>query len=273
MTCRFLVALLLLAGGFSPLKTSEIDISRLEQDLNGTYRGNTLIVRSFYRGKVLCYDGQGKLLKGGPEGPWTVSGMVEIKRVRIRQHILEIQADRILLYYDQERKKLRGLRGDSLVIEATLEQGPYSIESIRPILTKIFLSPSEQLADVVPDYWKQFCAEEADPTQRSRRVDDVAAEARAQFLDVKPPILLRKREPPYSEEARRARLQGALVLYVVVDARGDVSEVRVVRPLGLGLDEEAVRTIRKWKFKPATRSGAPIAARILVEISFRLGFP
>jgi TonB family protein len=84
------------------------------------------------------------------------------------------------------------------------------------------------------------------------------------------PIPIFKPEPPYSEEARKAKHQGVVVVYIVVDTEGNVTEIRVVRPLGLGLDEKAVDTVRTWKFKPGMKNGIPVNVRVLVEVQFRL---
>jgi TonB family protein len=84
------------------------------------------------------------------------------------------------------------------------------------------------------------------------------------------PIPIYKPEPAYSEEARKAKYQGTVVLWIIVDVAGTVSDCRVVKPLGLGLDEKAMETVRTWKFKPATRNGTPVPVRVMVEVSFRL---
>jgi TonB family protein len=84
------------------------------------------------------------------------------------------------------------------------------------------------------------------------------------------PIPLYKPLPAYSEEARKEKYQGVVSLWIVVDALGNVSDCRVVRPLGLGLDEKATETVRTWRFKPAMRNGVPVAVRVCVEVSFRL---
>jgi protein TonB len=84
------------------------------------------------------------------------------------------------------------------------------------------------------------------------------------------PIPIYKPEPPYSEEARKAKYQGTVVLWIIVDATGNVTDARVVKPLGLGLDEKALDTVRTWKFKPALRNGTPVPVRVMVEVSFRL---
>jgi TonB family protein len=87
---------------------------------------------------------------------------------------------------------------------------------------------------------------------------------------VSAPIPIYKPEPAYSEEARKAKYQGTVVLWIIVDAQGNVIDPKVVRPLGLGLDEKALETVRTWKFKPALRNGSPVPVRVIVEVSFRL---
>lgn len=84
------------------------------------------------------------------------------------------------------------------------------------------------------------------------------------------PIPIYKPDPPYSEEARKAKHQGSVVIYIIVDAQGSVADARVVKPLGLGLDEKALDTVRTWKFKPGLRNGVPVAVKVMVEVLFRL---
>jgi periplasmic protein TonB len=87
---------------------------------------------------------------------------------------------------------------------------------------------------------------------------------------VSEPIPIYKPEPPYSEEARKAKFQGTVVLMIIIDSQGNVTDAHVVRRLGLGLDENAENTVKTWKFKPAMRNGTPVPVRVMVEVSFRL---
>jgi TonB family protein len=84
------------------------------------------------------------------------------------------------------------------------------------------------------------------------------------------PSLISKVEPEYSEEARKAKHQGVVVLEIVVDAKGNAVTPRVVRSLGLGLDEKAIEAVLKWKFKPGFKDGKPVAVAATVEVNFRL---
>jgi TonB family protein len=85
-----------------------------------------------------------------------------------------------------------------------------------------------------------------------------------------PPILLVKIEPEYSDEARRAKIQGTVMLIIEVDTHGDVHNVSVKQSLGLGLDEKAIEAVSHWKFRPGTIDGKPAVISALVEVNFRL---
>jgi TonB family protein len=84
------------------------------------------------------------------------------------------------------------------------------------------------------------------------------------------PRLISKVEPEYSEEARAAKYQGTVVVAVTVDTDGTAQDMKVVRGLGLGLDEKALQAISQWKFKPGARDGQPLPVMATIEINFRL---
>ncbi len=87
---------------------------------------------------------------------------------------------------------------------------------------------------------------------------------------VSAPIAIYKIEPEYSEEARKAKFQGTVVLSIVVDEAGSPRNFKVIRPLGLGLDEKAIEAVQKWRFKPAMKDGRAVAVIATVEVNFRL---
>jgi periplasmic protein TonB len=77
-------------------------------------------------------------------------------------------------------------------------------------------------------------------------------------------------DPEYSQEARQAKFQGTVVLWVVVGADGRPKQIRVQRTLGMGLDEKAIDAVRKWRFQPAEKDGHPVAVQVNIEVNFRL---
>jgi TonB family protein len=87
---------------------------------------------------------------------------------------------------------------------------------------------------------------------------------------VSAPRALNTPDPEYSEEARKAKYQGTVVLWLIVDQNGRPQQVKVARSLGMGLDQKAIEAVRRWTFEPAQKDGKPVAVQINVEVNFRL---
>ncbi len=77
--------------------------------------------------------------------------------------------------------------------------------------------------------------------------------------------------PSYTGEARRAKLNGMVVLQATITPQGEVSDIAVVKGPGFGLERNAVEAVRNWRFKPATdQDGKPVAVRVLIEVKFAI---
>jgi TonB family protein len=87
---------------------------------------------------------------------------------------------------------------------------------------------------------------------------------------VSQPKLLRHVDVEYSEAARKAKVEGVVVLQIVIDAKGDIVNPTVIKRLGFGLDEKAIEAVRKWKFDPGRKDGKPVPVASTVEVNFRL---
>ena len=87
---------------------------------------------------------------------------------------------------------------------------------------------------------------------------------------IETPGLLREVAPDYTDPARRAGLEGEVLLEMVVTAEGTVTDVRVLQRLGAGLDERAIAAVQQWQFSPARRHGVPVAVLVEVAVEFRL---
>jgi TonB family protein len=77
-------------------------------------------------------------------------------------------------------------------------------------------------------------------------------------------------EPQYSEEARKAKFQGAVILAIIVGADGRAHDVKIARSLGMGLDEKAIEAVKQWRFLPAMKDGQPVSVLVNVEVDFRV---
>jgi periplasmic protein TonB len=87
---------------------------------------------------------------------------------------------------------------------------------------------------------------------------------------VRPPSVIYSVDPEFSEEARKAKFSGNVLVDLIVDEQGLPSHVRVARGVGMGLDEKAVEAVRQYKFKPATKDGKPVKVELTVEVNFQI---
>lgn len=87
---------------------------------------------------------------------------------------------------------------------------------------------------------------------------------------VSAPIPLYTPEPEFSEEARKSRVSGNVMVYLQVDEHGLPTHIHIVRGIGLGLDEKAIEAVKQYRFKPAMEDGHPVAVEMTVEVNFNI---
>jgi TonB family protein len=85
-----------------------------------------------------------------------------------------------------------------------------------------------------------------------------------------PPVPIFSPEAEYSEQARTAKYQGAVFVSLVVDESGQATNIQVTRTLGLGLDQNAVQALQRWRFKPGMKDGQPVSVAAAIQVNFRL---
>lgn len=202
-----------------------------------------------------------------------------------------------------EFKRLKG-RGSpplspSIKTEITLGQPVNSAEQARAVLSRIFALNTAGLFDSLPDFWRRYLAghlrydsslkqdeefywndhleerlipvQSIEPTAKSTPADE-SAEKPAFHLGkdgkVKAPEPRSTPAPAYSEIAQYEKYQGVVVVNVVVGSDGRVHNLRLIHPIGMGLDETARDTVQTWRFRPATRNKEPVAVEMNIEVAF-----
>ncbi|HUO59398.1 MAG TPA: energy transducer TonB [Candidatus Acidoferrales bacterium] len=86
--------------------------------------------------------------------------------------------------------------------------------------------------------------------------------------DITPPRLLEVANPEYTDVAKKKKIEGSVVLDIVVDKKGNVVEAKVKKGLGYGLDESAVAAVKVWLYKPAEKDGQPVPVHMEVTTDF-----
>jgi TonB family protein len=143
-------------------------------------------------------------------------------------------------------------------VEIHLDQPLVSADQAQVVMDRVFFLGEEALHHTQPEYRRSDNAGSVGP------VYSISKEG------VKYPQSVYTPEPEFSEKARRAKYQGTVILNIVVDKEGNVSRIKLVRPLGMGLDENAMEGLKTWRFKPATRNGQPVAVEMNIEVAFNL---
>lgn len=85
-----------------------------------------------------------------------------------------------------------------------------------------------------------------------------------------PPKAVYSPDPEFTQKARKKKFNGTIILETTVGTDGHTYDIRVVQPAKYGLDEQAVKALRQWKFEPGTKDGQPVPVSIQVEVDFRL---
>jgi TonB family protein len=282
-----------------------VTASASEQDAKSAlkdFEGKVLVLRHPLQETFQQYDAEGKALKGGDEGPWTIYGGVLIDKVALSPDKLRFEGRRVLFLFlkgqftAMDFKRLKRPVGPpfppKVKLEIAIDRALDSAEQARAVLGRVFVLNTRSLLDSLPEFWRGPLDDELvyDPLQkreaefrmelpphsvptRARQPasnsssDDQVFHVGAGVTAPKPTFTP---EPRFTEIARYEKFQGVVVVNLILGNDGTVRQTRLVRPLGLGLDESAQSMIQTWRFQPATRNGQPVAVEMNVEVAFNL---
>jgi len=260
----------------------------LEKQVKFDYLEKVLTLRHFYSGDRLRFHSDGTLEGNAPAGPWTLDGQIEVEDVHLRGAQLTIKGRRIHRIFDAQGKPLdqltiaknqpgkqqkdleKALQHLKVEVQIELPNQNPDEKDVSASMHAVFLTGDESMIDVVPSYWQSYFAKlegkpQAAPDPKKGIVYSIKPKG-----GVSAPRAIYTPEPEFSEEARKAKYQGTIVLSLVVDSSGAPAELQIQRPLGLGLDEMAIKAVSAWKFRPAEKDGDPVPVAINVEVSFHL---
>jgi TonB family protein len=268
------------------------DTGNLEKQLKSDYVGKTLTLRHFYHGSHLRFHPDGTLQGDALIGPWTMDGQIAVEGVHVDKGVLDFRGRRINVIFDashrpvdqitmlsqysgKQRKEMeKSLRQQQVRVEIELPNPSPTPEEIALPIHAVFLMAGESMMEIVPAFWRSYFAElEGKPVgvpQPSRDTVYRVSQPGTSKGGVSPPRPIRNPDPEYSDQARKAKYQGTILVWMIIDPSGETRDIRVVRPLGMGLDEKALAAISTWIFEPARKDGEPVAVMVNVEVSFRL---
>jgi TonB family protein len=207
-----------------------------------------------------------------------------------------------LVLFEFKRKK--GHRdppfSPTIDVEISLDKPIDSADQARTILKRVFALNTWDVLKTLPDFWRVYLVDHHfsyDPSQQKeaeyhwreqpggssepvQNVDpDATSDSGNEGTDepvfhigpdtkVKAPRAKLTSAPEYSKIAQYEEFQGIVVVNVVVGTDGKIHRFRLVRPLGMGLDEIALSTVQTWRFEPSTHKGQPVAVEMNIEVAF-----
>jgi TonB family protein len=258
---------LCMTGGSQPP-----DRVALEAKLQKVLQGKVAVLRTFYTSDELNFDSQGNLKGLSRIGPWTFYGRVEIDSVQLTDNSLIIKAKRNVVKWEESASEFTNYTLNHAA-HITIDLAPgYDEATLAATIDKVFLSRQQRLSDIVPDYWKELLT-----TERNRRAKQ--DQEKAQIMKDVEAVGQGISQPRLQSSSQGIQISRAtftdltantLALSFIVDEKGDVRNVQIEKPVGLGKDDEIATIIKKWKFNPAMKDGKPVP---VVMYAKRVFFP
>lgn len=201
---RFGISVVLIACAAPLQGRAESD---LERDLNSKYEEKILVLHTPYTGEHLSFEPDGTLLKGGSAGTWALDGNVIVGKIKLNRARLDIEARRVYLDWNSDLRQFQPLPSSRVRIEIVFPQAGPAEGEVQRALAKVF-NPATA-PDPMPSYWK--------PVLEGKLPGRPAAGEPIGDLDgnpvygtvakdATPPRAIRCPDPPYTDEARRAKL-------------------------------------------------------------------
>jgi TonB family protein len=253
--------------------------------LKSEFQGKVLTLRHFYEGNHLVFRRDGSLAGRAEIGPWTVDGQILVQTIEAKGRAVRIRGRRVCLIFDKKgpprdvlewlaestaddlNKREGAFWAKDVDIDIQLSSENPDAEEVKAAMNAVFLASGESMRDIVPTFWRGYFDEESGVPRKIGHSGPVYS---VKAGEVSAPRRIFGQEPEFSEYARIAKFRGTTVVSLVVDPSGAATDLAIMTPLGLGLDEKAVEAVRAWKFEPAMKGGQPVAVKIMVEVDFHL---
>lgn len=240
------------------------------------YKNKVATLRGFYQESKLRYNQAGEPLQSYTAGPWTLFGKLLIKKFRLKNDKAQIEAQRLLILFDDGKMRLMTTHR-AVRIEIAFPASATEF-SLQLALRKVFLPVEENLSKSVPEMWQSFLLQ-----TENQEADLLNAEDNAKGCalppgvypivegEASPPVCISCPGPRYEPVAKKYQIEGSIVFAAIISEDGNVRDLRIRKALGAGLEERAAEAIQRWKFKPAQRAGKPVAVKLMVEVHFGIG--
>jgi len=240
-------------------------------------QGPFVLLRGMYAGDKLNFDADGNLIGSARTLPFSLSAVV-IDKVQMSDTGLTIDGKHAMLEFDPTDGPRQPSRtrvvplGKKLHANLTVNvaRDPANPDTLQSALNRIFsVGFDDALVEAAPAFWRRWLRHAI----HSDAPIDPALEGLAEIdpgRGASAPILRYDPDPEYTEAAKEAHVQGICVVGLVVDTYGIPQDPWIVKPIGDGLDEQAIAVVSQYRFHPAREHGQPVPVRINIQVNFRI---
>lgn len=239
-----------------------LKVAAAGEDVSGavksSYQKHVLGVRYGIHEGDQEFDPQGQPVSVGRAPDWELLGGIFVEKISLSDSKLQVEGP---LVVGSQGKDAQGAIPLSKTIRFImhLDHRLASAEEAKTVLGRVFYLDGNDPEKLKLEYRRT----------RNNILNETVFKIK-EDKSVKYPKAEYTPEPDMTDLARKKKISGTLLFTIVVDKSGAVADVRVDRPLGYGLDQNAVESLKKWRFKPALRDGEPVAVQLPVEVSFYL---
>ena len=271
-----MLEILALLCAFAPLAIA--GDRTLQEQLSDQYLGKIVFLRHSFASASQEYDSKGKLKGRLEEGPWTYYGRFLVERIVLEKGKLQLDGSRVIYKFDEKGNYLIPVQDhDSVNIAIRVDHPITTMDEAVSLLGRVFAITEQEREEATPSYWRSCVVKQPGTedvkSDKPEPKDDAsginkAAEEKVNGGEHK--VTAPKLQfGPAPEFQPKKGISGLVGLNVIVDSTGHISRVKIGRSLGQGLDEEAIRTVKTWRFAPATDNGRPVAVAMYIQIDFR----
>lgn len=253
-----------------------------QQSIEARLRGPVLMLRGLYNGSRLDFNADGRLKNLAGIMPFSLSA-IQVENVRLTDSRLEIDGVREGLKFTQPAQPDENVQISAAAwdpreqVRILVARDRHRPEALDQALAAIFSSGfDDALATAAPDFWRPWLHHNLHPDDPSDQLHAALDEDGSNSCSqpgLTPPQLMQAPSPQFSIPAQMTHDQGTVTVHLTVEPDGQTQRLFLVRPLGMGLDEQAIAAVRRYRFNPGTVNGTPVSCEMNVEVSFRRGQP
>jgi TonB family protein len=225
-----------------------------------------LILQNFSADPVTNFEWTATGLASNPPKVRTL-GVFTFSSAKLHNDSLELTGSRSTIVEDVNGNP--SLTGQAPVVVKIALKGADATLAFPSLRSELFFPTLQAAMAAIPPQYRQMLSQPDRP--RKKRLSPLSPPCPLASAHYEPPHVVHIEQPEFSEEARRARFSGSVTIIMTVDEGGHPSDLWLKFPAGLGLDEQAIKAVSNYTFKPATCDGTAVKTPLAGEVNFAIG--